>query len=188
MWLLVRSPTLCGSPTVITKFGLAACSTTDARLDRAPHGARLSGLHRRRLSRPSRPIEALFLIVVNSMRVRRAGAGAVPRRGVTRVVRIGSCSLTGGTGGVSEVRMPGSPAAGAAAPRGPNGSSSTAVSCVGCATRRRGVIRAGLRDEVAVVVGDFKVAEADAGLFCFGCGGWLGRRLVGPRRLIHCEA
>lgn len=27
MWLLVRSPTLCGSPTVIWKLGFAACST-----------------------------------------------------------------------------------------------------------------------------------------------------------------
>jgi hypothetical protein len=26
MWLLVMSPTLCGSPTVISKLGLAACS------------------------------------------------------------------------------------------------------------------------------------------------------------------
>lgn len=123
MWLFVRSPTLCGSPTVISKEGLAACSTLMLgcpclRAPSMPGGSCTGG--------GPRAFDVDMPSSSTSDRGPPLRCWAAARTGI-------DCSLTGGMGPGSGV--------GAMSPSGPNGpvASSRASSLVGCSSTRRGV-------------------------------------------------
>lgn len=154
MWLLVKSPTLCGSPTLISKVGFAACSTDMlgcvCRLSPSVSAGGCTGGGPRKLppssstTFPAKPAPPVICEKVDS--------GCAPRAA--------SDSFWGGAGASSVGVMA---VSGVASPSGPRGStvSSTASSLVACALtlrvprgpRRPGVRTSGVLADSAAGVG-----------------------------------